>query len=76
MSKKGQMYVAIAGAAGGLVAVIAYWLIADPQAEYLYVAIGALVYATGYVLVIPRAARWLRRNPDFVVEERGPGSRA
>jgi hypothetical protein len=75
MSIKGQIYVAVAGAAGGLVAVMAYWVLANPQAEYHYVAIGALVYATGYILVIPRMARWLRKNPSFVAEDRDPTSR-
>ena len=65
MSIKGQFYVAIAGAAAGLLSLIAYWLIATPEAEYRDVAIGALIYATGYVLAVPRASRWLGRKPNF-----------
>ena len=66
MSVKGQLYVALIGAAAGLIAVIAYWLVATPEAEYRDVAIGALVYATGYVLAIPRAVSWLKRSPRFL----------
>jgi hypothetical protein len=55
MSIKAQLYVVLAGAAGGLLAVMASWILGTPQAEYRDVAIGALVYATGYVLLVPRA---------------------
>lgn len=66
MTIRGQLYVMLAGAAGGLLAVVAYWLIGTPEAEYRDVAIGALVYATGYVLTVPRASRWIKRHPSFV----------
>ncbi len=66
MSIKGQFYVAVAGAAVGLLAVMAYWLIGTPEAEYRDVAIGALIYATAYILAVPRAYRWLGRYPNLV----------
>lgn len=73
MSIKGQFYVAMVGAAAGLLAFIAYWVIGTPEAEYRDVAIGALIYATGYVLAVPRAYRWLGRNPNLVApKDRDP----
>jgi hypothetical protein len=69
VSIKGQFYVAAIGAAAGLLAVIAYWAIATPEAEYRDVAIGALVYATGYALAVPRAISWLKTNPQFLEKE-------
>ena len=73
MSIRGQFYVAVSGAAVGLLFVMAFWVIVTPAAEYRDVAIGALVYATGYVLAVLRATRWLSRNPNFVKAE-GKGS--
>lgn len=71
MSTKGQIIVALAAAAAGLAVLGLFWLIARPEVTHATVAIGTLVYATGYVLAVPRAERWLRQNhPDVVSANR------
>jgi len=52
------------GAAAGLLAFIAYWVIGTPEAEYRDVAIGALIYATGYVLAVSPGVPLARTQPQ------------
>ncbi len=66
MSIRGQLYVAVLAAGVGLLGLAGYWMITPPQAEYRDVAIAGLIYATGYMLAVPRAHRWLSRNPNLV----------
>jgi hypothetical protein len=69
MTTKGQILVALAATALGLVSVGAYWLIARPEANNATVAIGTLIYAAAYVLAVPRLERRLMRNPALVINE-------
>ena len=62
MSTKGQILVALISAGAGLAALGLFWVIARPEVTHAMVAIGTLIYATGYVLAVPRAERWLRHN--------------
>ncbi len=64
MSIPKQLLVAAIAAAAGLAALGVFWLIttafidgADPG--YREVGVGTLVYATAYVLTVPRAERWV-----------------
>lgn len=68
MSTKGQIFVALTAAAAGLAALGVFWLIVRPEVTHAIVAIATLVYATGYVLAVPRAERWLRQShPELTV---------
>ena len=63
MSMRGQIAVALLAMGAGLAALGAFWLAARPDATNTTVAIGTLIYATAYVLAVPRAERFLRRFP-------------
>ena len=65
MTPKGQILVALVAAAAGFIALAVFWLIASPEVTRESVAIATLVYAAAYVPTVPRAKRWLRRNPDL-----------
>lgn len=69
MSSKERFYVAAVGAAAGLLSFIVYWVVATPDAEYRDIAIGVLVYGTGYALAVPRAIRWVGYKPTTAAVE-------
>ena len=66
MSIKGQVFVAAWAAAAGLTALGIFWLVASPEATYRNVAIATVIYATAYVLAVPRVERWFERNPNLL----------
>ena len=74
MSIPKQLLVAAIAAVAGLTGLGAFWLmttaIADgAQAGYREVAIGTLVYATVYVLIVPRAERWVGQAGGAVPQQ-------
>ncbi len=63
MSIRGQIAVTVLCMFVGLAALGLFVLIARPDATNANVAIGTLVYSTAYILMVPRAERFVRRFP-------------
>jgi hypothetical protein len=66
MTTKGQILVALSATAAGMIGLAVYWALAQPQMNNATVAIGTLVYATVYILTVPRFERRLMSIPSLM----------
>jgi hypothetical protein len=67
MTVRGQLLVATTAAIGGLFALGVFCLLTRPDPGYRNIAIGTLIYATTYMLTVPRAEAWLLNRSDALL---------
>ena len=68
MTTKAQIVVALAATASGLVSLGLFWLIANPVASNRSIAIGTIIYATAYILAVPRVERHLMKRAGLITD--------